>query len=199
MTAQESLTPHVVVDGLLPEKMATFALVQLTRLLPQFRAATVVGGKSPNRLSWIFNETTGVDWIGDVADKALAIASAWPRCSPAPNLFLSQVQCTYTHDRGFYRPHRDATSDSNHDRQFTFVYYLHTQPRRFTGGDLLIFGGLDDGTMYAPNSFDRIDPRHNRLVVFPSCRVHEVQHVIAPSALGLGRFCVNGWIGKGPP
>ena len=194
--APHGLAPHVVVDELLSEEAAADALSQISRLLPRFHAATVVGGKSPSRLSRILTDTADLAWVKHISAKALVVASACSDFRLFSGLEVLQVECTYTPDGGFYRPHRDETSVLLGPRQLTFIYYLHVQPRRFEGGDLLIYAGLDDGTMYSSNTFVRIQPTHNRLVIFPSYRVHEVKEVVAPSDSGLARFCVNGWIGR---
>ena len=93
---------------------------------------------------------------------------------------------------GFYRPHRDGVdrwSNGPEVRRINCLYYLHRQPRPFTGGDLL----LHDGEV--ASTFTRIEPLDNSIVLFPSRCVHEVTLVECdPGDFGAGRFTVNSFV-----
>ncbi|WP_428249602.1 2OG-Fe(II) oxygenase [Ferrovibrio sp.] len=110
-----------------------------------------------------------------------------------------ELQVTGHGHGGFFNIHKDASADPaspSWARHVTFIYYFHREPRRFTGGDLLLFdasgkvqSGGDDF------SFTRIDPTHNSLVFFESNRFHTVTRIDCPSADLLdGRWTVNGWL-----
>ena len=93
---------------------------------------------------------------------------------------------------GFYRPHSDEVAGRSNEpevRRINCLYYLHRQPRPFTGGDLL----LHDGEV--ANTFTRIEPRDNSIVLFPSRCVHQVTLVECdPGDFGAGRFTVNSYV-----
>ncbi len=101
-------------------------------------------------------------------------------------------------DGDFYRQHIDtftarvrASNDEgdNSDRMISAVYYFHSQPKGFTGGELALFpfGGKEAGAL--------IEPAHNRLAVFPSFALHEVLPVHCPgNRYADARFAINCWI-----
>jgi 2OG-Fe(II) oxygenase superfamily len=59
----------------------------------------------------------------------------------------------------FYKKHRDTRRDHITYRLVTLVYYVNRLPQQFTGGSLVLWQG-DESV--------RLEPRHNRAVVFPS-------------------------------
>ncbi len=81
---------------------------------------------------------------------------------------------------------------SEKPRIISLVYYLHTQPKQFSGGHLRMHTlpiGEDD-----VQPVD-ITPDHNSLIAFPSFAPHEVLPVVAPNvAFKDWRFAVNCWI-----
>ena len=68
------------------------------------------------------------------------------------------------------------------------VYYFHVQPLGFSGGELVIHPfGLSEASV--------IEPRDNRLVVFPSFALHEVLPVVCPNdGFASARFSINCWL-----
>ena len=83
----------------------------------------------------------------------------------------------------FYAAH----NDSGRLREINYVYYLHRQPKPFSGGDLLLYDGA------GAKSFTRLEPEDNSIVLFPSRCVHEVTKVECdPGDFGAGRFSLNG-------
>jgi Rps23 Pro-64 3,4-dihydroxylase Tpa1-like proline 4-hydroxylase len=76
-------------------------------------------------------------------------------------------------------------------RRLTWVYYLNSQPKRFSGGDLLV-DRPNLGRML-------IEPAHGRIVVFRSELSHEVTPVeLSPDHFGDARFSITGFIGDQP-
>jgi hypothetical protein len=92
-------------------------------------------------------------------------------------------------DGSFFGRHSDADAGGpNWQRRLSGIYYLHTQPRRFEGGRLAVYGR--SGRPYL------VDPEHNSAVFFPRDAVHEVLPVRCPSkAFEDSRFAINVWIG----
>jgi len=96
-------------------------------------------------------------------------------------------------DGDFFGPHCDLKADAAHERLLSFVYYMHSQPRRFTGGDLLIYDRCDNADVYNPAAYTRIIPDENSIVVFPGFAVHEVDRVALPSRERMdARFTITG-------
>ena len=88
----------------------------------------------------------------------------------------------------FYGKHRDTRFDHLTYRLVTLVYYVNTIPEKFTGGSL---------TFWHEDQSLKAEPKHNRLVVFPSWTMHEVENVRLPddAAWEDGRFSLNYWMG----
>ena len=104
-----------------------------------------------------------------------------------------EVQVSAYAAGGFFRPHNDDDVDWRSDGpralRINCLYYLHRRPKSFSGGDLL----LHDGKV--ANTFTRIEPLDNSIVLFPSRCVHEVTLVECdPGDFGAGRFTVNSFV-----
>jgi hypothetical protein len=90
-------------------------------------------------------------------------------------------------DCGFYKKHQDTRWDHITYRLVTLVYYINKVPEQFTSGSLILWHG-DESV--------RVEPKHNRAVVFPSFTFHEVENVRMRSEnWDGGRFSVNYWMG----
>lgn len=101
------------------------------------------------------------------------------------------LQITAHTGGGFFAAHRDNGPATPH-RRLTFVYYLHRQPPRFSGGDLLLFDEPEPG---CDPGFTRILPCNGTLVWFPPAALHQVTRVTCDSDDVLdGRLTVNGWL-----
>jgi Rps23 Pro-64 3,4-dihydroxylase Tpa1-like proline 4-hydroxylase len=91
-----------------------------------------------------------------------------------------EIQITASNDGDYFRLHQDGGPDDT--REISFVYFLHGEPRRFSGGELRILS-------------ETVLPQGDTLVLFPSVSVHEVLPLSVPSrAFADSRFTVNGWI-----
>ena len=98
-------------------------------------------------------------------------------------------------DRGFYRAHSDNYSESHRRRKLSFVYFIHREPRRFSGGDLLLHDTDTDEKAYSPERFSRIVPLRNSIVFFPCGYSHQVTPVqCGTDDFGDGRWAVNGHV-----
>lgn len=90
-------------------------------------------------------------------------------------------------DCNFYRKHQDTRRDHITYRLVTLVYYVNRIPEQFTGGSLMLWEGSESL---------RVEPKHNRAVLFPSFTFHEVESVHMNSEKWEdGRFSLNYWMG----
>jgi predicted 2-oxoglutarate/Fe(II)-dependent dioxygenase YbiX len=90
-------------------------------------------------------------------------------------------------DGQFYDKHQDTRRDQITYRLVTILYYVNTVPQSFTGGSLLLWHGDEN---------IRVEPQHNRAVVFPSFTFHQVEEVrMNNERWEDGRFSLNYWIG----
>lgn len=134
-------------------------------------------------------------WFLPWLEEVIVRANILPRLGLAPfAVGKRELQVTGHSDGGFFSVHSDASANPaapTWARHVTFIYYFHRLPRRFTGGDLLLFDPPSSGDL----SFARIDPTHNTLVFFQSNQLHTVTPVQSPSPDPLdGRWTVNGWL-----
>ena len=98
---------------------------------------------------------------------------------------------------GFYRAHSDSLSMGHHSRVLSFVYFFHREPRRFSGGDLLLYDTDVDTYAWTCTAFSRIVPLRNSIVFFPSACWHQVCPVQCETDdFGDGRWAVNGHVGR---
>lgn len=105
-----------------------------------------------------------------------------------------ETQITRYSEAGHFNIHRDSGS-AVPERRLTFVYYFHHQPRRFRGGDLLLFDEPDHRPSSKLTEFTRIQPDDNSLILFPSDRLHAVMPVaLSSDDLMDGRWTINGWL-----
>ena len=96
-------------------------------------------------------------------------------------------------DGHHYKFHVDTLSESarnqaTSDRMISMVYYFHREPRAFSGGELKLYGIGGDETQL-------VEPRHNRLIAFPSMTPHEVLPISLPgNAFADARFSIACWL-----
>lgn len=105
-----------------------------------------------------------------------------------------EIQMTASADGDFFRMHRDG--DDTSTRELSFVYFCHSEPRRFSGGELRIFDSETvDGKLVPTDRSQILSPRQDMIVFFPSHHEHELLPVRVPSkSFADSRFTVNGWI-----
>jgi len=109
-----------------------------------------------------------------------------------------EAQITASTHGDFFRKHMDDSYGVHRRRVLSYVYYFHRPPRRFAGGDLLLYPTWnEDGRVVFATKPRTITPRQNRIVFFPSCALHEIRTVRCPSReIADSRFTVNGWVSR---
>lgn len=96
-----------------------------------------------------------------------------------------ELQVTAHGNGCYYKTHNDNGSPDTCKRVLSYVYYLHRQPKSFTGGELKVYGTTETIT---------VEPDHNKLVFFKSHLMHEVLPITCGENFIDSRFTVNGWI-----
>ena len=95
---------------------------------------------------------------------------------------------------GFYTIHRDNRTARYRDRVLSFICFFHPEPRRFSGGDLLLYDSNQRGGHPVP-AFSRIEPVRGSIVFFMSEDWHQVTPVECDSDdFGAGRFVLSGHV-----
>ncbi len=111
---------------------------------------------------------------------------------------ISKIEIKITNhvDGGFFRTHADNTAlFGESGRVISWLYYFHRQPIQFDGGDLFAFDTDIENQSYKDGSFTKIEAKHNRFVLMPSCYYHTVSPTTLPSGnFDDGRMAVAGHI-----
>jgi Rps23 Pro-64 3,4-dihydroxylase Tpa1-like proline 4-hydroxylase len=90
---------------------------------------------------------------------------------------------------GKYTIHRDNGPGGDNGRRLTVVWFIHNEPKGFSGGDLLLHDEPPAG-----QGFTRVVPQRNTAVFFPSVCLHEVTPVESTVSDVLdSRVVLNGW------
>jgi SM-20-related protein len=189
--------PHRVLPCWLGEaeaaRLLAYALATESRFAP-----TKLADHGTGRLDSVVRQSAVLKDLGAFAapllKKALALQAAletaFDMAHTPPN--STQMEMVAHGDGAFYRPHTDTFTGDEYTpggrRRMTMVYYLHRQPRRFTGGRLRMFDLAGAETI-------EVEPVHDSLLVFPSAARHEVETVSCPGGtFADGRFSVNIWL-----
>ena len=194
------LTPrHVVIDRFLSDSSATALLDHALGRQDLFEPARVVETgqlevMGEHRQAW------ATDDLGDGrCSFTAAVEAHFEHLCKAVGMQVFDicawdVEMAAHRDGGYFHEHIDTMTAANRrqdvgDRMISIVYYLHRPGAAFTGGDLLLKPYLGDGEAI------RIEPRHNRLVAFPSIARHEVETIRVPGdAWEDARFSINCWL-----
>jgi SM-20-related protein len=109
-----------------------------------------------------------------------------------------EANITASNHGDFFRKHMDNSYGVHRRRVLSYVYYFHHTPRRFAGGELLLYPTWHDaGRVVFTTKPLTITPRQNRMVFFPSGALHEIRTVRCPSwEIADSRFTVNGWVSR---
>lgn len=100
-----------------------------------------------------------------------------------------EMALTCHNHNDFYKPHIDGGKGKFESRIITFVYYFHSIPKKFYGGELII--QLKDGETKV------VEPENNMIIFFDSTLLHAVGPVNCPSMnFADSRFTLNGWLHK---
>ena len=106
-----------------------------------------------------------------------------------------EVNMRFCPTGGFFAAHTDAKFGAHRSRKIGFRYFFHRRPRRFTGGDLLLYDTDVDEGAFASGAFSRITPLRNSIVFFPSACGHSVTPVQCETDdFEDGRWVLNGHV-----
>ena len=107
---------------------------------------------------------------------------------------IHSVKISVYHHGHFFGLHHDDNTGPAASRRFGFIYYFEYPPRRFSGGELILFD-RDPDSLLPTASFTNVAPAHNSLAIIPANTWHEVLPIHCPSDDWFaGRFTLSGWI-----
>jgi SM-20-related protein len=102
-----------------------------------------------------------------------------------------EAQITASNDGDFFHCHSDNGDPRVASRRLTFVYFFHSEPRPFNGGELRLYDSPGAGRP----GYQAIVPQQNQIVFFDCSLTHEITAVDCPSKLFAdSRFTLNGWL-----
>ena len=187
--------PVAVVADFLPAPEWRSLLARVLESESQFRPSATHDARADYRQSLVLNPPP--DLVRPVVDRVRRLVpQTLPTLRIGPIVVGTvEAQVTASVDGSFFGVHTDAGRDVP-KRHLTYVYYFHRAPKGFEGGELRVYDDvLRNGKLARAETFQTIEPAHNRIVLFWAKTMHEVMPVRVPSrAFADARFTVNGWI-----
>ena len=125
------------------------------------------------------------------------VRAALPRIVPALGMAPFEIRdiqfsLSATGDGGFGKPHRD---DINTSARISLLYYFHSNPKRFEGGDLMLYDRLEDPNGWDLSRSTRLVHTDNTLIAFPCSAMHEITRVSGESGeFRHARFAVAAFV-----
>jgi len=188
--------PVVIVDGLLGDAEWSALLARVLASEAQFQPSATHDARADYRHSLVLNPPP--DLVEPVVRRVRSLTpDVLPELRVQPiTVGVVEAQVTASIDGSFFGVHTDADRQKVPKRYLTYVYYFNRQPKAFSGGELRVYDDvLRNGKLARGETFQVIEPLHNRLVLFWARTMHEVMPVRMPSgAFGDARFTVNGWV-----
>jgi Rps23 Pro-64 3,4-dihydroxylase Tpa1-like proline 4-hydroxylase len=202
MRAFEVPAPHSVIPNFMGDDMVERLLAHADANREAFVPTKV--GRNPGKLNPDVRISRGLRDFGTLKEELKARFES-VREQAVATLQLSRFALTSMElelvahgDGAFYGRHIDtgvdfheSAHDSGTDRLLTGVYYFHTLPKGFTGGEIRLHSILppEQG-----GSVIDVEPERDRLLLFPSWAPHEVRPVRCPSGSFIqSRFAINCW------
>jgi SM-20-related protein len=188
--------PVAIIDNFLPDAEWRHLLARVLGSEDRFNPSQTHDRRSDYRHSLVMNPPP--DLVRPVVDR---VRHVMPQVLPALKVRpivvgVVEAQITASIDGSFFGVHTDADYAKVPKRHLTYVYYFNRQPKGFSGGELRIYDDvLRNNKLGRAETFEVIEPLHNRVVFFWARVMHEVMPVQVPSrAFGDARFTVNGWV-----
>jgi Rps23 Pro-64 3,4-dihydroxylase Tpa1-like proline 4-hydroxylase len=188
--------PVVIVDGLLTDGEASTLLARVLASEPQFHPSATHDARADYRHSLVMNPPP--DLVEPVVARVRSMTPAvLPELRVQPiEVGVVEAQVTASIDGSFFGVHTDADRVKVPKRYLTYVYYFNRPPKGFSGGELRVYDDvLRNSKLARGDTFQTIEPLHNRLVLFWAKTMHEVMPVrVASQSFADSRFTVNGWV-----
>jgi Rps23 Pro-64 3,4-dihydroxylase Tpa1-like proline 4-hydroxylase len=188
--------PVVIIDDLLSDSEWASLLTRVLASEAAFQPSGTHDARTDYRHSLVLNPPA--DLVDPVVRRVRAVTpDVLPELRVRPiSVGIVEAQVTASIDGSFFGVHTDADREKVPKRYLTYVYYFNRQPKAFSGGELRVYDDvLRNGKLARGETFQTIEPLHNRLVVFWARTMHEVMPVRMPSKhFADARFTVNGWV-----
>ena len=180
------------------DRIMAYALESEAKFKPLSITANFRDGSQAQRRDTALRDQLGLSKIPELRDVIEPhIQAILPRMISdldLPEFEIREIHLSMslTRNAGFGKPHRD---DVNSGAMISFLYYFHSQPKQFTGGDLMLYDRQVDPNAAVISEATRFVHADNLLVAFPCNAVHEITRVECPSPeFGHGRFAIAGFV-----
>lgn len=188
--------PVVIVDGLLSAAEGSALLERVLASEGAFAPSATHDARADYRHSLVMNPPP--ELVESVVSRVRRMTpDVLPELRVQPIVVgVVEAQVTASVDGSFFGVHTDADRVKVPKRYLTYVYYFNRAPKGFSGGELRVYDDvLRDNKLARGDTFQTIEPLHNRLVLFWARAMHEVMPVrVASQAFADARFTVNGWV-----
>ena len=208
ITVDDTVTPVMIVDDFLSEKMSAEILEECIGLQRVFRPATVLTYNTPSKTMHNTkirkNEVVYIDNVfKDIEDRSKILdilikkgiqgpiaSKLWEQKHTSFEIINRCTRFETVLSRYGQTDFYDFHQDYNHfkpNRLITMVYYVNKTPQLFKGGNLILRGDV--------KNFE-VEPKHNRLILFNSGAYHRVEKTeLEDDKFENGRFSINMWVG----
>lgn len=193
-------TPFALFDGFLPEDELERLRALVRERRDAFDATPVKRDGVTDAMDTETRRSSSFSDLGAVGEAfAARVARLLPGLQerldvpPFPAAIRSCKVSVY-HAGHFFRLHQDRTDGPAASRRLGFIYYFDFPPRRFRGGELVLYD-VDLATELPTTSFTTLAAEANRLAFIPAGAWHEVLPIVCDSDDWFaGRFTLSGWI-----
>lgn len=194
------LLPAAIIDDFLGADAAAGLLDFALARRAEFQPSTVYSKDSDQAVRADFRAS--LSFAGDYGDALAPVEAAFARASDAIRAAtgvhafapgMHDIELVAHCDGHRFSRHIDTVTGKHRHhtddvRVLSLVYYLHRTPRRFSGGELVMYP-------LAGEEKRVIEPRHDRLVAFPSIAPHEVLPISLPgNDFADARFTLVFWM-----
>ena len=189
---------HAIVDDFLSPSEQNDMLAYALQNSAKFEKGTVTTTDESYRRNLVIMDFANSAHATLIVNRLLVLYPVLMKKLGRPLVPLSVIesQLTASNDGHYFKGHQDSgTETTTATRLLSFVYYFHREPKGYAGGDLRLFDTVEQaGQQWPGSSFIEVEPRANRLVVFPSETFHELTPIRCSSReFADSRFAVTTW------
>ncbi len=200
--AFDKLPPYFIWDNFFGQALVDKLLAHVAQNQARFRDSSVASNLTDDKVNRSVRISSILSDFGDLkAEIKNHFKTALPEVVaqlkvPGFELAGTEREIVAHGNGAFYKRHIDTFTGSNANsvRALTAVYYFHTQPKQFTGGELRL---LPLRYSDAETNYLDIEPMNDRALFFPSWVPHAVMPVFSESGcFEDSRFAINCWYHK---
>lgn len=168
--------PYVVVDKFLGTKLNQQILQTIENHLPQFASGEIQNNKGTSEVNTKYKRNGNI-WLDSFNSDIVSIFRNYffrfdikhPELNHTNK--MHEVLLSQYVDGDFYEWHTDLGGS------VTWNYFAFQEPKQFSGGEFCLSNAVNDSTVR--ENVATIEPRNDRLIIFPAKYQHQVNKVQA--------------------